>query len=117
MRGLDHGDIDFVVYGPREGLTLDEVQDALGARHSIQLEGNRMSNFAVPANTLDQGASNSAYHQIDINICKSKERWANVVSFNSYGDLGMILGLLACASKLAFGSSGLKVRSDSSIFQ
>lgn len=55
----DYGDLDFVVAGPKSkrpstGSTTDSVnvpheivQEAIGARYTIPMEGNRTSNFAV----------------------------------------------------------------------
>lgn len=107
---IDHGDLDFVVYGSREGLTSAEVCEALGAQHSILLDGNRMSNFAVPADTFDAKSQHQCYHQVDVRVCNGVEEWERVVSFNSFGDLGRILGLVARGSELSLGSSGLRVR-------
>ena len=111
----DHGDFDFVVTGPREGLQHEEVKAALRARCSIPQEGNRISNFAVP---LSSFATESGLHedpdalfQVDVNVCEDHEQWKRTSLFQSYGDLGFFIGLFARTAGLSFGIHGLKVGS------
>lgn len=47
--------------------------------------------------------------KVDVHVCEDKTELDRVVFFNSYGDLGMILGLLAANVGLKLGSKGLKV--------
>jgi hypothetical protein len=105
---VDYGDIDFVVCQPRKGVTPEEVRETIGAREAVMFEGNRMSNFAIPADTPGEDTGD-VYHQVDVRVCSDIAELERVVAYNSYGDLGMILGLLAKANQLSLGSSGLKV--------
>lgn len=105
---VDHGDLDFVVCNPRKDFTLHEVRGALGAREAVLVEGNRMSNFAIPVKSLEP-TEKEEYHQVDVRVCTDSNELHRTVAFNSYGDLGMILGSIARASLLAFGTNGLKV--------
>lgn len=57
---IDHGDLDFVVFCPRNSsaphsvnVPHEVIKAALGATHCILEEGNRTSNFAI---AIDQGA-------------------------------------------------------------
>lgn len=127
----DHGDLDWVVAGPKSGtdgqvnVPHAEVCTALGAKHHIPMEGNRTSNFAVPVAIGEwaslghakeeeegrQGADSDGeiYYQVDVHVCADKAEWDRVVFFHAYGDLGMILGLIARNNGLALGTKGLKV--------
>ncbi|KAJ3802483.1 hypothetical protein GGU11DRAFT_865496 [Lentinula aff. detonsa] len=131
---MDHGDLDFVVYQPRlssshcltPGLVNaphQQVKTALGASHCILEDGNRTSNFAI---AVDRGAWGSVgcaeqeenfrqvadehviYYQVDVHVCADKNEWERVVYFHSYGDLGMIQGLVATNVGLVLGANGLK---------
>ncbi|KAH8114707.1 hypothetical protein DFH11DRAFT_182006 [Phellopilus nigrolimitatus] len=121
---LDHGDVDFIVCGPlpilacsedsadtRSGdehnLALARVKDTLGARHAILAEGHRTSNFAVPAMDGDLELEGKFY-QVDVHVCADEAEWKRILFFNAYGDLGMILGLLARAHGYTFGTKGLR---------
>ena len=108
----DHGDVDFVVYGPKEGITIEDVRAALGATHCVIPNGNHMCNFAIPTQSLQPTSSDAVaiYNQVDLEVCCSVEEWERTVFFRSYGDLGMILGLLAKPWQLTLESSGLRVR-------
>jgi hypothetical protein len=48
-------------------------------------------------------------NQVDVNVCTDRAEWERVVFFHGYGDLGMILGLIAKNAGLALGEKGLKV--------
>ncbi|KAJ4482143.1 hypothetical protein J3R30DRAFT_2131082 [Lentinula aciculospora] len=133
---IDHGDLDFVVCNPRESTSYalaaqsvnvphELVKAALGASHCILEEGNRTSNFAV---AVDQGAwrhlgcaeqeeksrqaadMRDIFYQIDVRVCEDENEWERVVYFHSYGDLGMIQGLVASNVGLVLGANGLKFR-------
>ncbi|KAL0578635.1 G4 quadruplex nucleic acid binding protein [Marasmius crinis-equi] len=118
----DYGDVDFVVYYPRSGRSSvphEEIQEALGATHVIPAEGNRTSNFAVPItqeykdflltqNKLGVNLQETYFCQVDINVCLDKNEWERVCFFHSYGDMGMILGLLGQNVGLAWGLNGLR---------
>ncbi len=108
----DHGDLDAVVCGPCDGLVHEDVRRALKSTCSIPLEGNRTSNFAIPVESLELGwptPSKEAYVQVDVRVCANAQDWERAVLFSSYGDTGMMLGLLARSMHLSMGSSGLRV--------
>ncbi|KAK7469212.1 hypothetical protein VKT23_003701 [Stygiomarasmius scandens] len=130
----DYGDLDFLVCSPKVELPHPEtttpsvnvphesVKDAIGARHFIPVDGNRTSNFAVPIskgewaelglgceeeearNKVDDG---EIYYQVDVHVCSDKKELDRIFFFNSYGDLGMIMGLVAANVGLQLGSKGL----------
>ncbi|KAF5369589.1 hypothetical protein D9758_002685 [Tetrapyrgos nigripes] len=129
----DYGDLDFLVYSPKTdalrhgdakiNVSHDSVKDAIGARHFIPADGNRTSNFAVPVSkgewaTLgyeDEEEANrkkvedgEIYYQVDVHVCADKAEWDRIFFFNSYGDLGMIMGLVAANIGLHLGSKGLQ---------
>ncbi|KAJ3895454.1 hypothetical protein GG344DRAFT_38886 [Lentinula edodes] len=126
----DHGDLDFVVFCPRNlsaphsvNVPHELIKAALGATHCILEEGNRTSNFAI---VVDRGTwghlgcteqeeksrqsagEHDIYCQVDVHVCAEKNEWERVVYFHSYGDLGMIQGLVASNVGLVLGVNGLK---------
>ncbi|KAH9854649.1 hypothetical protein C2E23DRAFT_893954 [Lenzites betulinus] len=131
----DYGDLDIVVSGPRDGLTADDVKAALRATHSVALGGNRISNFAVPVGAFPdvarawRGASASGqsigfdpevtiatddsesdvFIQVDVNVCADEAQFERTVFYTSYGDMGLMLGLIAQTAGLSFGIFGLKL--------
>lgn len=105
----DHGDIDFVVCQLRDGLTLDDVRLALGATHNIT-SGDSMAHFAIPLPPKSTPSSQlEQYYQVDLQICAEPDAWQRTIFFSSYGDVGMILGLMARSVKMSLGRNGLKV--------
>jgi len=115
----DHGDLDIVVTGPKNGEAVrhEQVRQAVGATVSIPLEGNRTSNFAVPVRREDlglvgeeDGSGGGVFHQIDVHVCETKDDLDRYVFYYSYGDLGMIMGFVARGVGLGWSPSGLKVR-------
>lgn len=48
--------------------------------------------------------------QVDVHVCRDREEWSRVGFFRSYGDMGMMLGLIARNIGLRLGETGLKVR-------
>lgn len=128
----DHGDLDFVVSKPREGLSLDEVKGALRATCSVPMEGNRTSNYAIPADAFEDvvlaaamagdgdgdepcelmigDGDGQVFFQVDVNVCEDRAQWERTVFYTSYGDLGFFFGLLAQTAGLSFNIFGLKVR-------
>lgn len=129
---LDYGDLDVVVCQPKkiqegiplsECVTLAEIEQALGSVHSIPLPGDRTSNFAVPIQqdevqhfAVDQEAIREEkldlaqlYIQIDLHFCEDIESCKSHILFQSYGELGMILGMLAKTVGLTWTVAGLKV--------
>ncbi|KAJ7494617.1 hypothetical protein B0H11DRAFT_1802070 [Mycena galericulata] len=127
----DHGDIDFLVCEPLDTSTPEvphaDVQALLKAKHVVPAPGNRTSSYAVPVersewSALGHGADEDArrrateadnqdeiYYQVDVHVCSDKEEWARIDFFHGYGDLGMIMGLVARNKGLALGSKGLKI--------
>ncbi len=106
----DHGDIDFLVYSPENLPSHDTVKELLGAAHVMPMPGPRTSNYAIP---IPEDEFNTQMHvgwyQVDVHVCGSPEEFAGVRFFHSYGDMGMILGLVARHSGLHLGIHGLKV--------
>ncbi|KIK69537.1 hypothetical protein GYMLUDRAFT_33911 [Collybiopsis luxurians FD-317 M1] len=127
---VDHGDLDFIVCTPRASLGVDSVnaphdlvKEALGATHCILESGNRTSNFAV---NVDRGSwsvlgcaeeeqrsrqaagDQDIFYQVDVHVCADKDEWDRIMYFHSYGDLGMIQGLIARNVGLVLGANGLK---------
>ena len=113
---IDHGDLDFVVCGPCEGLAHEQIKHAMGASHGISFEGSRgMHQFAIPLPPADlkhavSSPDEAVFFQVDVLVCGDVEEWNRVVHYNSYGDLGMILGSIAHGVGLSLGRGGLKVR-------
>ncbi|KAF8517433.1 hypothetical protein BU17DRAFT_49889 [Hysterangium stoloniferum] len=101
----DHGDIDFIVCSPIIEADRSEVlKTATGATHSMK--NGSSYNLAI---LLDGEDVSQAYYQVDVNECENEVAWEQMLSFQSYGDLGMILGLLARANGLTLSLHGLKV--------
>jgi hypothetical protein len=112
----DYGDLDFVVYGPRNIGGSNErlagpkdVQEAISATHCIQ---GTTSNFSVPIpeEEWEREEHEERYCQVDVHVCEDKGDWERVVFFHGYGDLGMILGLMARHNGFSLGTKGLKVK-------
>ncbi|KAK0439798.1 hypothetical protein EV421DRAFT_1818352 [Armillaria borealis] len=105
----DHGDIDFLVYSPESLPSHDTVKELLGAVHVLPMPGPRTSNYAIP---IPEDEFNTQMHvgwyQVDVHVCGSPEEFEGVRFFHSYGDMGMILGLVARHSGLHLGIHGLK---------
>ncbi|KAI0061691.1 hypothetical protein BV25DRAFT_1764386, partial [Artomyces pyxidatus] len=112
----DHGDIDFVVTGPRDGLQHEDIERALGAYASVRSLAGHVkgtSNFALHLQELEDANAmpEDAYLQVDVHVCADTQEWERVVFFHGYGDLGMIMGSLACSVGLHMGEKGLKMTS------
>ncbi|KAG7088445.1 hypothetical protein E1B28_012437 [Marasmius oreades] len=107
----DYGDIDFIVCAPKTDCSHKDIQEVLGAVHVIPLQGNKTSNFAIPI-TAQYGelmpVNGVVYCQVDINVCEDVKEWERICFFHSYGDMGMILGIVALNVGLAWGANGLK---------
>lgn len=126
----DYGDLDIVVSGPREGLTHAAVKEALRAAHSVPMPGPRISNFAIAMEAFEDVANacktcaaagegpaefasdvnGSVFFQVDVNVCADDVQLERTVFYSSYGDLGLMLGLLVQTAGLSLGIYGLKVR-------
>lgn len=124
---VDHGDLDILVCHPKnvkegiprsECVTPEEIERALGSVYSIPLAGDRTSNFAIPIQQdevhqfaldkeeLDLG---QLYIQIDLHFCEDEESLGSRTLFQSYGELGIILGMLGKTVGFTWSPSGLKV--------
>ncbi|KAF9646700.1 hypothetical protein BDM02DRAFT_3254913 [Thelephora ganbajun] len=108
----DYGDLDIVICQPKivkkdiplsECVTLAEIEQALGSAHSLPLPGDRTSNFAIPIQ------HDELYVQVDLHFCEDVESWNSRILFQSYGELGMILGVLARTVGLTWTVAGLKL--------
>jgi len=110
-----HGDLDFVVSQPINGRpTPEQLKGLLGATSYIG--GGPAVNFAVPLSPPSSGENQEqGFYQIDITYCCDEAELKRIIFFQSYGDLGMILGLLARAIGLSLGLHGLKVRQNPSL--
>ena len=129
---LDHGDLDIMVCQPKnikegiplsECVTFAEIEQTLGSVHSNPLPGDRTSNFAIPIQqdevqyfAVDQEAIGEGkldpaqlYIQIDLHFCEDIDSWKSRILFQSYGELGMILGMMAKNVGLTWTAGGLKV--------
>nr|GAT60847.1 predicted protein [Mycena chlorophos] len=121
----DHGDVDFLVCQPLEELTHKEIQALLAADHV--LPAHQTSSYALrvergawgplgleeqedTARTAAEAAgSSNIYYQVDVHVCPDRSDWERVHFFHSYGDLGMILGLIVRNNGLTLGTKGLKL--------
>ncbi|KAH7885378.1 hypothetical protein F5I97DRAFT_1810706 [Phlebopus sp. FC_14] len=92
----DHGDIDFVVALPLLGeeVATKQVKEALAAIKSIELDGNRTSNYAV-----------------DVKVCEDAEELEVIVVLQGYGDLGIMICAIARSYGLYLSRKGLKITS------
>ncbi|KIJ54952.1 hypothetical protein M422DRAFT_241038 [Sphaerobolus stellatus SS14] len=100
-----HGDLDFVVCDPiKDSPNPEDLRTLLGA--TCYLAAGPVINFAIP---LDPSQSAGDFYQMDMTRCVDEKEWERFLYFQSYGDLGMILGLLARANGLSLGLHGLKV--------
>ncbi|KAH6912670.1 hypothetical protein BKA70DRAFT_1097375 [Coprinopsis sp. MPI-PUGE-AT-0042] len=100
------------------------VQAVLGATHLVACEGNRTSNFAVPIEVGEwaplgyeaeeqvarkESEDGRIYYQVDVHPCSDESEFERIKFFHSYGDMGMILGLVARHIGLRLGLHGLKI--------
>ncbi|KAF8798935.1 hypothetical protein BYT27DRAFT_7202663 [Phlegmacium glaucopus] len=125
---LNHGDLDFLVAAPKtqsaESLSHQMIKETLGATFMIPMEGNRTSNYAVPispgewapfGHSAEEDDKRSKvndgqiFYQVDVHVCMDKDEWDRIMFYHSYGDLGMILGVVGRNAGLSFGSKGLKL--------
>jgi hypothetical protein len=100
-----HGDLDFVVFSPVDRLCPEDIKHTIGATHCITDSDASALNLAVPM----EGGDASNFYQVDINQCRDEDEWGRTIFFHGYGDLGMIMGLVARANGLSLGLHGLKV--------
>lgn len=114
----DHGDIDFAVARPLsdEGITPEQVGRVLGAVKSIELDGNRTSNYGIGISreewlmhSAQPVPSDNIYCQVDVQVCDGEEAVERLTVFHGYGDLGIIIGAIAKCHNLSVNHHGLKV--------
>ncbi|KII86880.1 hypothetical protein PLICRDRAFT_113718 [Plicaturopsis crispa FD-325 SS-3] len=86
----DHGDIDFIVAGPSEGVGHLQVAQALGAVHRLEFEV-------------------TSHYAVDVHVCQDKDEWERVLFFHGYGDLGMMMAALVRPHGMSLGTKGLKI--------
>ena len=101
-----------------ECVTIEEIEQVLGSVHSLPLPGDRTSNFAIPIqlDEVQQFAFDKEnldvkqlYIQIDLHFCEDERSLRSRALFQSYGELGMILGMLGKTVGFTWTPCGLKV--------
>lgn len=116
---LDYGDLDFLVAEPRREVSHDDVRAAISAAACIPMDGNRTSNYAIAFSTFanvlgplegEKEAMLDAYFQVDVHVCDDLNELEAINFMHSYGDMGMILGVIARGIGLQLGTKGLRVR-------
>jgi len=106
----DHGDIDFLVCSPKSEVTYEHIQAAMQAIWSIPKKGT--SNYALPWDTIAGSHSHARpddYIQVDVYLAEDLTEFERVRFCHSYGDLTMILGLMARSCGLSLGLHGLRL--------
>ncbi|OCL15106.1 hypothetical protein AOQ84DRAFT_329931 [Glonium stellatum] len=99
---LDHGDIDFLVEGPQDGLADDDVVKHLNAKRHIKNGPTR--SYAVPLPHQED-----SYVQVDIHICPDGHlKWDFFM--NSYSDLWQIIGVAHRSLGITANDKGLNLR-------
>ncbi|KAJ3484250.1 hypothetical protein NLI96_g5754 [Meripilus lineatus] len=109
---LDHGDIDFIVHGPRRPVVHQDLERAFRSKWSTPPNGIKgIGNFAIPLSFHPEAKSiaEDTYCQVDVHVCQDEADFHRIVFFHGYGDLGMILGLMAKTIGLSLGPNGLKL--------
>lgn len=112
----DYGDVDFMLFGPSSRGTPDlaTLKNVLGADHAVMNGGENEPNFAVAAVEQPTGPNakpgERLYHQVDLNIFPDVQTWESAVFYNSYGDLGLLITLLARPYGLLYSNKGIRVR-------
>ncbi|EPQ54475.1 hypothetical protein GLOTRDRAFT_139061 [Gloeophyllum trabeum ATCC 11539] len=99
----DHGDLDYLVAFPRDGLTPADVKDALGAVEIIFREGNETSHYAIQAD------EDGHFVQIDVHACSGSDMLERILFYHSYGGIGMMLGRIAKSISMTLSISTLKI--------
>lgn len=106
----DYGDIDFLVCHPLHEDAILRAQTVLGAQYA-NIVRNHTSNFAIRIDKALAGDRNESFYQVDVHACNDIFELKRVAFFHSYGDLGMILGMMAHPYGFSLGTKGLKVSS------
>lgn len=115
----DYGDLDFLTVQPSQTVSHQTVQAAIRAAACVPMDGNRTSNYAIAfsayKDALQQADgqaladTENAYFQVDVHVCEDHEEKQAIDFMHSYGDLGMILGVLSRGIGLHLGTKGLRV--------
>jgi hypothetical protein len=107
----DHGDIDFVVYGPRINVTPFYIGQRIGAvhtiAHSMTETTHATSNYALRDNLAGDGKE--PWFQVDVTMCPTLCQWNGIMFLHSLGDFGIILQEIAYVNGFRLGPTGLKV--------
>ncbi|KAH0586057.1 hypothetical protein H2248_007331 [Termitomyces sp. 'cryptogamus'] len=132
---LTFGDLDILVTGPRpSNLTSGQtdvphtiLRDVLGAQCYVRHDSrNRTVNFAVPIQPGEWEALNlgkeeeeirqaaggqDVFYQVDVNTCVDEAEHERTAFFHGYGDLGMIMCVVArnADPALVLGEKGLRL--------
>ena len=72
-------------------------------------EGNEIFYQVCDRHALPPKCFILRFVQVDVHVCADQGEWDRIMFFHSYGDLGMILGLIAKNNGLKLGTHGLKV--------
>ncbi|KAF7330432.1 hypothetical protein MVEN_02482000 [Mycena venus] len=115
----DHGDLDFLVCEPlnltgatRAEVPHEEVQTLLKATHGEWAAlGHGPEEEAARRHAKETDNQEETFYQVDVHVCLDKAEWERIHFFHGYGDLGMIMGLIARNKGLHLGQNGLKVPS------
>ncbi|EJD50798.1 hypothetical protein AURDEDRAFT_143221 [Auricularia subglabra TFB-10046 SS5] len=105
----DYGDLDYIVAEPFVEDAVDALKTTLGTQLVVGADVATTS-FAIPL-PLEGNSTvpESAFVQVDVHQCATVDEFDRVVFFHAYGDLGMILGLLARSYGLSLGQNGMKL--------
>ncbi|KIM65934.1 hypothetical protein SCLCIDRAFT_423178 [Scleroderma citrinum Foug A] len=119
----DHGDIDFVVSRPVQGMEVNPalVSRTLGAVKSVELDSNRTSHYALEMSQDDMLLFShslqrpfpveKAYVQVDVRVCLDDEEVERLMVLHGYGDLGIMIGAIVRSHGLSLSTKGLKAPS------
>lgn len=119
---VDYGDLDVVitqdayrrVSGDEDFKT--KTKELLGARHTVS-NGDSFISLAIPQSQVGlqsdvkpEGQDEAeTYYQVDLNMVEDDQARERLLFFNSYGDTGLIIGLLCKSIGLTFSRKGLKI--------
>lgn len=83
-----------------------KLKDTLGAQHcKAAAPGSPITILAVPI-----PGSPDKFHKVEVHECQSEDEFHCAQFYLSFGDLGMIMSLMARTHGFVLGSKGLKVR-------
>jgi hypothetical protein len=124
---VDYGDLDVVItrdaYQRISGDAdfKEKTTEILGARDAVA-NGDSFVSLAIPQSqvglesdapvSVDKSESQDApevYYQVDVSMVEDDQARERLLFFNSYGDTGLIIGLLCKSIGLTFSRKGLKI--------